>query len=101
MFTVRDMQWGMPCIVAQCTCLRKLLTTFTLCFHTSVLCGTTEVHSVNSYWGCGKVFHTYNILWSLPEKRVDESQYMTQQRDSSINTTKQWKIQQGYQYDCK
>ena len=24
---------------------------------TSELCFTTEVHSMNNYWGCGKVFH--------------------------------------------
>ena len=27
-----------------------------LCSNTSELCYTTEVHPMNSYWGCGKVF---------------------------------------------
>ena len=37
-----------------------LLMTSTLCSHTSRLYRTTVVHSVNSYWGCGKVFHIAN-----------------------------------------
>ena len=54
---------GMSFTVAQCTCSCKLLTTFTLCSHTSELCCTTEVHSMNSYCrGCGQVVHKIHKL---------------------------------------
>ena len=58
------MQWamGVPRIVAY---LHELLTTFTICSRTSQLCCTTKVHSLTSYWGCGKVFHRITSTYTI------------------------------------
>jgi hypothetical protein len=40
-------------------------------------------------------------VWSLPKKGVDEAHHMTHKRGSRINTTKQRKILQRRDYNCK
>ena len=55
--------WGLPLgmslTMAQCACSHELLTTYTLCSHISefVLYYILKYIQLNSYWGCGQVFH--------------------------------------------